>query len=687
MFFKPDNVLQNSPEFCKALKLVIKFQISSLLEQLAESGEESIVITANIGEGTADHLGSNKGSSFLEARDELQRQFLSYCTDPGTITKDMCRKPHTSSGYGDETFASHLLSPSQIPCSPLLSPSSYHKAGPVRSRYERESSTSDSVFSPHRRKSSASSRSLEEENLFTSAEYHEKKTGSELDTCFREWPIAPSSLPLESGDKMLKYYPVKSPSCDDSNRVLTLSSPSEFQYRKQTKSVARLSVSSVEHASVSSTEKISPSPSRISNSSSSSEMSESLQSLSGQGQKSNSCQRSPNEQYKPQSCPSSVFPSPAPPTPTTPTISVEEAVSTDNSQNVYKMPYEPTDLKSPYSSAEPKFRYGTYETDHKYTNLYNIPDIKDRKATSSGEFDTYSIPKADESNVYGSSYSYKMPHSEGFREQHHDAESAVFKRESTCEDVNKLQENEKISERQQEMDTSIGNTGVGKDKVNLSPDYRAYSFGLLSPLQRSFLYGGRGINRERSQSLSEVVNITQEDLGAGVHRARFPSSSFVENLDTPLIIDDDTKVESESYEGLDLTKKRRKLSDTYQPGEEHDEMTPASELGKMDDKELQDTSGYQSGAGLESSVKKYGKGNFIKVATGYQCRICCRVIRHMNNTTAHMRIHANLKPYKCQVCHQQFKYEVDRRYHFSKQHVDLFAKMYFPDGEKKPDQP
>ena len=50
------------------------------LEQLAESGEESIVITANIGEGTADHLGSNKGSSFLEARDELQRQFLSYCT-------------------------------------------------------------------------------------------------------------------------------------------------------------------------------------------------------------------------------------------------------------------------------------------------------------------------------------------------------------------------------------------------------------------------------------------------------------------------------------------------------------------------------------------------------------------------------------------------------------------------------
>ena len=565
----------------------------------------------------------------------------------------------------------------------------------MRSRYERESSTSDSVFSPHRRKSSASSRSVEEENLFTSAaEYHEKKSSSELDTCFREWPIAPSSLPLESGDKMLKYYPVKSPSCDDSNRMLTLSSPSEFQYRKQTKSVTRLSVSSVEHASVSSSEKVSPSPSRISNSSSSSEISESLQSVPGHSQKSTMCQRSPNDQYKPQSCPSSVFPSPAPPThspapptPTTPTISVEEAVSTDTSQNVYKMPYEPTDLKSPYLTAEPKFRYGTYETEQKYTNLYNIPDIKDRKATSSGEFDTYSISKADESNMYGSSYSYKMPQQEGLERQQHDAETGVFKTESTSEDVNKLRENENSAELQQEMDTStsIGNIGVGKDKVSLSPDYRAYTFGLLSPLQRSFLYGGRGINRERSQSLSEVVNITQEELGAGAHRARFPSSSFVENLDTPLIIDDDTKVESESYEGLDLTKKRRKLSDTYQPGEEPDDVT--SELGKPDDKELQETSGYQSGAGLESSVKKYGKGNFIKVATGYQCRICCRVIRHMNNTTAHMRIHANLKPYKCQVCHQQFKYEVDRRYHFSKQHVDLFAKMYFPDGEKKPDQP
>ena len=59
---------------------MISFVYVFQLQQLAESGEESIVITANIGEGTADHLGSDKGSSFLEDKDELQRQFLNYCT-------------------------------------------------------------------------------------------------------------------------------------------------------------------------------------------------------------------------------------------------------------------------------------------------------------------------------------------------------------------------------------------------------------------------------------------------------------------------------------------------------------------------------------------------------------------------------------------------------------------------------
>ena len=50
------------------------------LQQLAESGEESIVLTANVLEGTADHLGSVRGAGFLEDQEQLQKQFLNYCT-------------------------------------------------------------------------------------------------------------------------------------------------------------------------------------------------------------------------------------------------------------------------------------------------------------------------------------------------------------------------------------------------------------------------------------------------------------------------------------------------------------------------------------------------------------------------------------------------------------------------------
>ena len=545
----------------------------------------------------------------------------------------------------------------------------------VRPRYERESSTSDSVFSPQRRKSSASSRSLDEENLFTSTEYQEiKKSNSESDTCFRDWGNQPGTPAGESGEKPMKYLPVKSPVCDESNslRVLTLSSPSEFQYRKHTKLVSRLSASSADQTSVSSSEKVSVSPGRISNSSSSSENLENINAV--QSQKSNSCQRSPVDFYKARGSGTSVFPMP-----TTPTISVEEANVIASSPNIYKTPYEPTERKSPYVTSETKFRYGTIETEQQFTNPYGIVDVKERKGSLT--YEGYNFPQAAESKLLKEGYNYKTHPQDSVERRHSDTDTVpVFKIESNNDDLSHIKESEKGNDRHEDRDMN-----VGKDKANYSPDYRAYSFGLFSPLHRSLFYGGRGMGRERSQSLSEVVNLSKEEHGSVPHRARFPSSSFVENLDTPLIIDDDVKVEAESYEGLDLSKKRRKMSETYQLEEDQTETLPTSDNSNLDDKESQEKLAYPPGSAMDSSVKKYGKGNFIKVSTGYQCRICCRVIRHMNNTTAHMRIHANLKPYKCQVCNQQFKYEVDRRYHFSKQHVDLFAKMYFPDGEKKPE--
>ena len=50
------------------------------IEQLSDqTGEESIILTASINEGTLSHLGSNMGKGFFEGRDEIKSQFLGYC--------------------------------------------------------------------------------------------------------------------------------------------------------------------------------------------------------------------------------------------------------------------------------------------------------------------------------------------------------------------------------------------------------------------------------------------------------------------------------------------------------------------------------------------------------------------------------------------------------------------------------
>jgi len=226
------------------------------------------------------------------------------------------------------------------------------------------------------------------------------------------------------------------------------------------------------------------------------------------------------------------------------------------------------------------------------------------------------------------------------------------------------------------------------------------SLGMFSPIQRQFLQPSRPYpQRERSQSLSEFNTLSSHEMAHHSGRARFPSSSYVE--DAPLVIDDDSKLDVESREGLDLSNKKRKMSGDEAFAmvvDDSQEGATGLNVSQSEDslQEYERLAGVATGSGSGAvaggsrddngtgagGTKKYGKGNFIKVATGYQCRICCRVIRHMNNTTAHMRIHANVKPYKCTVCNQQFKYEVDRRYHFSKSHVDLFSKMYFPDDKK-----
>ena len=50
------------------------------VEQLAShTGEESVILTASVAEGTLSHLGSDSGKVFLETNDDIKTQFLGFC--------------------------------------------------------------------------------------------------------------------------------------------------------------------------------------------------------------------------------------------------------------------------------------------------------------------------------------------------------------------------------------------------------------------------------------------------------------------------------------------------------------------------------------------------------------------------------------------------------------------------------
>lgn len=73
-------VLKEIPGYKAILKSVLKSQIQLLIEQLSnQTGEESIILTASVHDGSLSHLGSSSGKGFLEGRDEIKAQFLGYC--------------------------------------------------------------------------------------------------------------------------------------------------------------------------------------------------------------------------------------------------------------------------------------------------------------------------------------------------------------------------------------------------------------------------------------------------------------------------------------------------------------------------------------------------------------------------------------------------------------------------------
>ncbi|XP_060559255.1 zinc finger and BTB domain-containing protein 14-like [Ruditapes philippinarum] len=81
-------VFKQIPGYKAILKAVLKNQIQSLVNQLAQqTGEESVLITASLEEGTLTQLGSEFGKTFLEGHDEIKSQFLGFCLKRNQIQK------------------------------------------------------------------------------------------------------------------------------------------------------------------------------------------------------------------------------------------------------------------------------------------------------------------------------------------------------------------------------------------------------------------------------------------------------------------------------------------------------------------------------------------------------------------------------------------------------------------------
>lgn len=71
--------MKDSPSYQPILRAILKSQIQLLVEQLCETGEETLILTANIHDGMVDQLGSNYGKQFVEVYDDFKAEFLGFC--------------------------------------------------------------------------------------------------------------------------------------------------------------------------------------------------------------------------------------------------------------------------------------------------------------------------------------------------------------------------------------------------------------------------------------------------------------------------------------------------------------------------------------------------------------------------------------------------------------------------------
>ncbi|KAL3885405.1 hypothetical protein ACJMK2_025468 [Sinanodonta woodiana] len=600
------------------------------VKQLEESGEECAVLTANITSGTVGFLGSFKGEGFLHRQENIQSQFLSYCQGQRNHSEGTSLFPRQE--YHVSPSLLSIATSSTSTC--LNSPPQHHEAGHVN----------DSDI----------------QGTATSIQYHRR--GAKFGIADKLLIKASEGGYSSSIDKLMTSpnTAITSPSLSDASHSIIYTSPGIF-----TKGYTS-------HRSESSSSDGSTSP---------------------------------------------------------------------TSAGVMMIPHAHGNRTSQGSIAEYKVRTGNHPTSTN-TVLYQAQDKprdRNRNPSDSGNF---SVPVALFKNTVGDvKHGHKsLSHSIGKSSSSFYSEDFAA---TNVDDVNERQDNNlagssgarslSTDHQSSQYNTDVMSSNFASSRRVTPPehprgDVSTIDFSNVASIDMSTQSAtavGKSTKTSQHRKPShdgssnvgcdsmrrrKPVNVVRRFSDSGIYGANFGHSSQLHDYSysdrqdssdsdfNSLVIDleETSEVLGAHSEGLDLSHKRPRMESTHTKQPENTtsgyEDAPLGQMNyQMGQTQLKNRMHHaskvttehttQSGSLQAQSVKKYGKGNFIKVATGYQCRICSRIIRHMNNTTAHMRIHATVKPYKCQVCNQQFKYEVDRRYHFSKQHGDLFAKMYMPHAQ------
>lgn len=106
--------MKDSPSYQPILRAILKSQIQLLVEQLCETGEETLILTANVRDGLVDQLGSNYGKQFVEVYDDFKAEFLGFCQKKDKKRKQVEDSPQLGAGDAKKARQGQVIIPIRV---------------------------------------------------------------------------------------------------------------------------------------------------------------------------------------------------------------------------------------------------------------------------------------------------------------------------------------------------------------------------------------------------------------------------------------------------------------------------------------------------------------------------------------------------------------------------------------------